>query len=427
MLSAALVLLLLASGCTAEATYRVPPRMLDTPTPTLAPTHTPTPTPTLAPTHTPTPTPTLAPTHTPTPTPTLAPTHTPTPTPTLHAHAPTHTPTPTATATPTHTPTPTAQVLQLLNDARADAGVAPLVMGDNPAAQRQAEEALANCVSAHWGVDGLKSGVRYNLAGGYQVNAENSVGRNWCYRDRSHPELRIREAVALLMQSPGHRRAILNPLHRMVNIGLAWDLPVNLFIVTQFEGDFVDLDRLPSIENGVLSVSGTTRNGAGFPGGRGLGVGIYWDPPPERLSAGQLAHTYCEDPGLIVAALHPPAPEGEEYVSWQPSFEATYQRCPSPYDVPQDAPAPTSAQDSDALWREAYQATFAVPPQAVTVPWIIASTWRADGERFAAEADLGELLMQHGSGIYTVELWAAVDGEPAVIAEYAVFHGIELP
>ena len=64
-------------------------------------------------------------------------------------------------------------MLQLINEERVRAGVAPVVLGDNIAAQLHAESALENCFSSHWGIDGLKPYMRYSLAGGYQSNAEN--------------------------------------------------------------------------------------------------------------------------------------------------------------------------------------------------------------------------------------------------------------
>ena len=43
------------------------------------------------------------------------------------------------------------------------------------------------------------------------------------YRAISGIRDEIEEAMASWMSSPGHSRNILNPQHKMVNIGLAWD------------------------------------------------------------------------------------------------------------------------------------------------------------------------------------------------------------
>ncbi len=128
----------------------------------------------------------------------VSPLHTPTPTPSSLPRVvvvPLPTPTPTATHTPTPTPSPTpvpppdqrhyaykVYMLELINEERAKAGVQPVTLGDNIAAQLHAESSLANCFSSHWGVDGLKPYMRYSLAGGYQSNGENGSGLDYCIK-----------------------------------------------------------------------------------------------------------------------------------------------------------------------------------------------------------------------------------------------------
>ena len=93
--------------------------------------------------------------------------------------------------------------------------------------------------------------------------------------------------------------------HRKVNIGLAWDR-YNFSLVQHFEGDYVQYDRLPEIANGVLRLSGTTRNGVTFRSDEDLGVQIYFDPSPRALTPGQVSRTYCYDQGRLIGALRPP-------------------------------------------------------------------------------------------------------------------------
>ena len=61
--------------------------------------------------------------------------------------------------------------------------------------------------------------------------------------------------------SPGHRKNILDPVHRKVNIGLAWDR-YNVQMYQHFEGDYVGYSSMPKIDNGLLSFSGRVKNGA---------------------------------------------------------------------------------------------------------------------------------------------------------------------
>ena len=69
--------------------------------------------------------------------------------------------------------------LGLINAERMKAGIGPLSFGSKNAAQLHAESSLSNCVSGHWGADGLKPYMRYALAGGYQVNGENGTDTAW--------------------------------------------------------------------------------------------------------------------------------------------------------------------------------------------------------------------------------------------------------
>ena len=132
-------------------------------------------------------------------------------------------PEPTAipTATPTAVPPPNLRhidekryMLELINAERTKAGLDPVVLGDNRAAQLHAEAALQNCFSSHWGVDGLKPYMRYSLAGGYQSNGENGSGSDYCigesdgYRPLGRIYQEIRETMDGWLDSPGHRRNI---------------------------------------------------------------------------------------------------------------------------------------------------------------------------------------------------------------------------
>ena len=229
------------------------------------------------------------------------------------------TPKPTPTTTSAPTPSPISPpplrhieeklyMLELINDERVSAGLNPVVLGDNVAAQLHAEAALENCFSSHWGIDGLKPYMRYSLAGGYQPNAENVSGLDYCikatdgYRANGSAEQEIRQAMVGLMDSPGHRDNILRPWHKKVNVGLAWDRYNFNGHYQHFEGDYVEYDQLPAMENGVLHMSGSVKNDVQFDDDfRDLDVQIYYDPPPHTLTRGQVARTYCSDSGLHVA------------------------------------------------------------------------------------------------------------------------------
>ena len=221
--------------------------------------------------------------------------------------------------------------------------------GDNIAAQLHADSSLQNCTSSHWGVDGLKPYMRYSLAGGYQSNGENGSGLDYCikapegYQANSGILEEIRDAMDSWMNSPGHRRNILDPQHRMVNIGLAWDR-YNTAMYQHFEGDYVTYDRLPTIEEGVLSFSGNAKNGVRFSQPGDLGVQIHFDPPPTTLTRGQLARTYCYDNGRGVAGLREPLTGGYRWTTNE--FTTTHIPCPDPNDVAPETPGAAFADRS---------------------------------------------------------------------------------
>lgn len=355
------------------------------------------------------------------------------------ASAPTPSPTVANTSAPTPIPSlpphlrhleEKQDMLKLINDERVKAGFSPVVLGDNAAVQLHAEASLENCFSSHWGIDGLKPYMRYSLAGGYQSNGENGSGIDYCikasdgYRANSGAKQEIREAMEGWMDSTGHRDNILDPWHKKVNIGLAWDR-YNFMAYQHFEGDYVEYAQLPSIEKGVLRMSGTAKNGAQFDNSLFSGVQIYYDEPPHTLSRGQVGRTYCYDNGLLVASLRQPLTGGWFYD--EDEFSQTHLPCPDPYEVSPNARAAQSHNEAHSIWLAAYSESLTRQPRTITVPWITAQTWTDKGKEFSIVADLSEVLAKHGDGVYTLVVWGGIDGEDSVISEYSIFHGVTPP
>ena len=320
-------------------------------------------------------------------------------------------------------------MLELINERRVQAGAPPVELGNNNAAQLHAESSLQNCVSSHWEIDGLKPYMPYSLAGGYQSNGENGSGSDYCIRwsdgycSLDPIEIEIRQAMEQWMDSPGHRRNILDRWHRRVNIGLAWDR-YNFKAFQHFEGDYVEFDTLPTLTEGVLTLAGRTRNGARFDDAGDLMVQVFYDPPPHPLTRGQVSRTYCYDSGLPVAGLREPLTVGWFYDEHE--YPKTYTPCPDPYDMSPEARAPESPEDADRFWQSAYSASRN-RVERTSVPWITASEWTASGESFSVTANLRMVINQHGNGVYTVLLWDRMDGEDVVISEYSIFHGVTQP
>ena len=400
------------SDPTLAPTVATAPVAVNTPTPTQAP----------APSATPTkvPSPTVIPTATSLPTPTSAPTLTPTPT---------LAPTPNPVAHLRHLELKT-YMLELVNKERARAGVQPVTLGHNNAAQLHAESASKQCAKGHWGIDGLKPYMRYSLAGGYQANGENGSGLGYCFsaaeRVRYAPitsmKKEIDETMARWMQSPGHRDNLLRPYWRKVNIGLAWNRVIAT-MYQHFEGDYVEYDQLPTLTGNTLTFSGRLKNGASFDGKNSFGVSIYYDPPPHPLTPGQLGRTYCVTGGTMVAALRAPLPENWHYD--KNSGTQAHDTCVDPYDLPADTPAPRSPTEAHELARAAQARGMTVEQHRYR--WITASKMSGKAGRFAVRANLSKVLRVHGPGVYTVLVWAHWGGERIPVSEYSLFHEIERP
>ena len=349
---------------------------------------------------------------------------------------PTPTPVPTTRpmSIPTLNPDPTQRhvgekrlMLHLINEAREEAGLEPLVMGDNPAAQLHAESALAHCFSGHWGIDGMKPYMRYSLHGGYQSNGENVSGSDFCierhqrYRAIQSVEEEVREAMQGLLNSSDHRRQILEPSYRKVNVGLAWD-EYNFKVVQHFEGDYMEYAELPTIERGVLKMTGAAKNGVALRDGDELHIQIRFDPPAHPLTRGQLSRTYCYPGGLLVASLREPMTGDLIYFRDEVARKVEVSSCPDPYDVPTDTLAPSSPLEASQFWQEAYDASQRpMRGERITVSKITASEWSVSDQVFSVVADLGSLLSEHGEGVYTFVVWAPLDGESSIISEYSVF------
>lgn len=174
------------------------------------------------------------------------------------------------------------------------------------------------------------------------------------------------------MSSPGHRGNIMDPWHRRVNIGIAWDR-YNVVMYQHFEGAYVEYNELPTM-----------------------------------LTLGQVARTYCYDSGVQVASLREPLSGGYNWTTDR--FTTIHDPCPSPYDVPRNSPAPRSPEDAHQLWKQAYAASQSQRDATITVPWITASRWVAGGAEFAVRADIGQILDLHGDGVYSLVVWGTALG-----------------
>ena len=222
------------------------------------------------------------------------------------------------------------------------------------------------------------------------------------------------------MESPGHRANILIPLHRRVNIGIALDRGV--WLVQHFEGDYITYERLPTLNNGSLSLAGHLRNGAWME--EHGEIHITYDPPPRELTRGQLFHTYCYAVGDTVAViLRDPFPgmfarkKAELFDSIE--VEAVTRRsCPDPYEVNAGIFIPSSTsniEQTQAELRSDVMETVLADPV-----FLLSETWTlSDGNTaFEIRANIGKVIEMHGPGLYTVEVLGMVEDSLEVVSSY---------
>ncbi len=303
-------------------------------------------------------------------------------------------PAPALTSAPAPSPVPVPKpqelvlyMLDLINKDRMDSGLAPVTLGNNTAAQKHAEERLANDYTSHWGMDGMKPYMRYTLAGGFNYEAENGFvtrtvwisGKDPFYK--RDPIEMLSEAEKSLMNSPGHRRNILNKWHKKVNIGIAYNKE-SLHLVQQFEGDYIEFSKLPALSGNILTMAGRVSLGTVD------SVALYYDPLPQPLIPRQLeAPPY--DYSYSVGATLPP---GIALLKWDLRVNI----------FPPPPPGFFYNLDMDQI-----QATrWDVSPNG----------------SFAIEADISSFLRQR-NGVYTIVFWAQVRSESINLTNFSIFVG----
>ena len=344
------------------------------------------------------------------------------------ASVPTVNPRPTSSPTPQPTPTVVLafrhldlkqHMLALINHNRADHGLEPVMLGNNASAQRHAEDMLEYGYSSHWSSSGFKPYMRYTLDDGTGLPAENISGRK-CplsssvrYRTIDH-KTALEKTQTGLMQSPGHRRNILNPWHTIVHLGIACD-DVGCSVVQLFDRDYLSYTALPSISDaGVLTL--TIEYASGF---NLSGIQIWYDEPPHSLTFGQLGATHSYSIGQrAVASIRPPLEPGWHYE--EDSFTRSRELPQDPYRIRHDTPPPIRAKRGDIE-------ECVTPPKVTTrveetVPWVTAEKWDESEGITYLSADIGVAMEAFGPGVYTLLVWADhTSGESVPVSEYSIF------
>jgi hypothetical protein len=202
-------------------------------------------------------------------------------------------------------------MLELVNTDRTMEGLSP-VQWDAFAAQigqAHAEDMAANGYMSHWNLAGEGPDIRYGQAGGTETVQENAYMYWWRYDDgRPAPikdwEAVIHEAEEMLMNSPGHRANILNPVHTHVGIGIAYNAQTgDVRISQEFLNRYITLVSLPAQARvgDTLTLSGQLLSSASEPL-----INLAYEPFPMPVTIDWLntTSTYVS-PAEFFVALEP--------------------------------------------------------------------------------------------------------------------------
>ena len=315
------------------------------------------------------------------------------------------------------------EMLDLVNQARRNQGIPPVQLGQNPAAQMHAEQALRNCAISHWDQWGMKPNQRYTLTGGSGTGDENALGRTYCAGPEDggpHQGITrgdIYDAVKKWLESPGHHRNMLNPKHTIMNVGIAYD-QYNTAMIQQFTNNYVQYLERPRIDpEGALSLQGTVQN-ASLDTGRSIVVQIGYDPPARTLTQGQLSktHSLCNPTtvGTIRAQPQDEPPHETVMIS---------ARCRDPYQNSASTQHPVNAEQAARNWQEAKGTSALIRERQARVHRLTPGTLQISSREFLIRADLTPILDQHGPGIYSITLWGTPAGmdRSTILSEQSIF------
>jgi uncharacterized protein YkwD len=187
-------------------------------------------------------------------------------------------------------------MLDLINADRTEAGVSPVIWDDMAelVGQNHTEDMADNGFFSHWNMAGEGPDHRYGAIGGLDTTFEN-IHTFWYRFDDGSPvpiddwEAVVREAEIGLMNSPGHRRNILDPAHTHVGVGIAYNPELGQFWLAQeFVNHYIRLQPLPQ----KMSLGSTyTLQGELLPMAHSPLINLAYSPFLKPMSKAELANT----------------------------------------------------------------------------------------------------------------------------------------
>jgi uncharacterized protein YkwD len=185
------------------------------------------------------------------------------------------------------------RLLEMINQARIEAGLAPVawdpVAADASLAHAR-EMAEAGYLS-HWNLAGRLPHERYARLGGRAYVAENVGCWGGARSEAQVAELAERMQRMMLDEQPpadGHRRNILDPDRTAVGIGVAF-ANGSMCMTNEFLNQYLTLDGLP--DEGVVGET-FELSGAVAPGFALVAIGLGYLPPATPMTVADLRGTY---------------------------------------------------------------------------------------------------------------------------------------
>ena len=313
------------------------------------------------------------------------------------------------------------QALAYVNEARILQGLSPVRLGENQAAQKRTAEMIQQRYLSTWNTAGHTASTLYTLEGGegYSEGSATYIGHyvNTECIAREPADLLL-EALDVLFRPPLGRESILRPEHTTVNIGISYDCRA-LALAIDLEGKYVTYLFPPTIQEGQLFMEGSLLNGATLLWmGLVHGIRIDYLPLPGPLTRGQLFRANNECLGIPVAAVMLRMPLLTYYEDLEEGFQ-WMGSCVFPHNVDPQSEPPLSEEEARQLINAA--ADFEGVSEVHSGPAILPDIWKVENGSFTIQADVTQVLADHGSGVYMINLLGEVDGVPVAISRYAIF------
>lgn len=184
-------------------------------------------------------------------------------------------------------------VLKTLNSEREKHGLPPVKLMRTGIAQYRAQDMINRNYFGHYDPEGYPPFYYYTKMGGVHSMQENCGETEYFGGSVILTEIPKKAASHIrdmiyddALSGWGHRDSLLDPANNYVDIGVDWDSD-RVVLVVHMIGKHVEWKSPPKVENMVFSASGVLDKDVKF-----YGIGVYYHPPPEKVTNPTLRHSY---------------------------------------------------------------------------------------------------------------------------------------